>query len=51
MKETQITVQVFNSAEEIDKKLKNMGFIIVDKYKLNDFYFTANKDVQLNTQP
>lgn len=40
MKETEITVQVFDSKENLFKKLKNLGFQISENYQLNDWYFT-----------
>lgn len=40
MKETEITVQVFNHFEEIDKKLKKQGFEMIQNYQLNDWYFS-----------
>ena len=40
MKETEITVQVFNTLEEIDKILKKQGYNMIENYQLNDWYFT-----------
>lgn len=45
MKETEITVQVFNEFEEIDKILKNKGFQMIENYQLNDWYFSKIDDV------
>ncbi len=38
--ETEITVQVYNSLEEIDKILTKQGFILIKKVFLQDFYFS-----------
>lgn len=46
MKETEITVQVFNSLEEIDNILVNQGFEKTRIFQLNDWYFTKLDDVQ-----
>ena len=46
MKETEITVQVFNSLEEIDNILKNQGYKMIENYQLNDWYFTHIDDVK-----
>lgn len=39
MKETEITVQVFESKEDIFTKLNDLGFEIVENYQLNDWYY------------
>lgn len=43
MRETEITVQVFEDLEIILTKLKNSGLNQVSKYQLNDWYFTNLK--------
>lgn len=45
MKETEITVQVFNNFEDIDKKLKLQGFKMIENYQVNDWYFSIFKDI------
>ena len=45
MKETEITVQVFDELEDIDKKLKDQGFNMIENYQLNDWYFTHLKNI------
>lgn len=51
MKETEITIQVFESKEKIFEKLINLGFKIVRDFQLNDWYFTKFDDVkQFNYQ-
>ncbi len=45
MKETEITVQVFDSFENIDRILKQNGFESTRKFKLHDSYFTTISDV------
>lgn len=46
MQETEITVQVFEPMELIDKKLKDLGFKITRNFQLNDWYFTKFDDVK-----
>lgn len=46
MKKTEVTVQVYDSFEDIDKKLKDQGFKVTGTYYLNDWYFSKNKDVK-----
>ena len=46
MKETEITVQVFNSLEEIDNILVNQGFEKTRIFQLNDWYFSKLDDIQ-----
>ena len=46
MKETEITVQVFNSFEEINKKLLKEGFVVVENYQLNDWYFSKLESIE-----
>ena len=45
MKETEITVQVFNKFEEIDYTLKNQGFEMIENFQLNDWYFSQITNV------
>ena len=40
MKETEITVQIFDDYNTIDKTLTDLGFKMVENYQLNDWYFT-----------
>lgn len=46
MRETEITVQVFNSLEEIDDILVSQGFEKTRNFQLNDWYFTRLDDIQ-----
>ncbi len=46
MKKSEVTVQVFDAFENIDKKLKDQGFQITGHYFLNDWYFSKNKNVK-----
>ncbi len=39
MKETEITVQVFNSHNEIKEKLSALGFLLERHFLMRDFYF------------
>lgn len=43
MRETEITIQVFDDLVTIFNKLNKHGFNIVSKYELNDWYFTKLK--------
>lgn len=43
--ETEITVQVFNKLEEIQKILKGSGFEMIESYQLNDWYFSKYEDI------
>ena len=45
MAETEITVQVFNSFEEIKQILENQGFKMVENFQLNDCYFSKIYDL------
>lgn len=40
--ETEITVQVFNTESEIEKILSGQGFEIVEKFQINDHYFSKH---------
>ena len=40
MKETEITVQVFNELNELKILLKTKGFEIVEEYEIHDYYFS-----------
>ncbi|MBQ7467145.1 MAG: hypothetical protein IJS74_03640 [Clostridia bacterium] len=46
MKETEITVQVFDSFDNIDKILKQEGFVVTRKFLLDDHYFTSLNDIK-----
>ncbi|MBE7075308.1 MAG: hypothetical protein E7376_04950 [Clostridiales bacterium] len=48
MKETEITVQVFNSIDEIKQMLMLKEFEILEEYNLNDFYFSKFSKQELN---
>ena len=41
MKKTEITIQVFDDLETIISKLKLKGFKQVDKFELDDYYFSS----------
>ncbi|HBP43919.1 MAG TPA: hypothetical protein DD621_04565 [Clostridiales bacterium] len=45
MQETEITVQVFNTKDDLFKQLKNLGYNIVENFQLNDWYFTKLNDI------
>ena len=45
-KETEITVQVFQSLEEIDRILKKQGFFMVKNYHITDLYFSKFQEVE-----
>lgn len=42
MREIEVTARVNNSIKEIDKILKDQGFMFVEKYTINDEYMTLN---------
>lgn len=45
MKKTEITVQVFNSLEEIESILKNQGYEMTQTYSINDWYFSKLENI------
>lgn len=47
MQETEITVEVFDDVQTIDKILKEKNFFVTDKKTLNDFYYTNFKPKEL----
>ena len=47
MRETEITVQVFETLEDIDKRLKELGYDLKEKFKLNSFYYSKYSISQL----
>lgn len=47
MKETELTVQVYNSLEETKSILENKGFVFVKQFVLNDFYFSNKQTAEL----
>ena len=47
MKETEITVEVYDDVETIDKILKEKDFFVCDEKTLNDFYYTNLKPEEL----
>ena len=40
MKQTEITVQIFEDYKEINNRLIVDGFLIVEEFEVNDFYFS-----------
>lgn len=46
MKQTEITVQVFNSFEELANILKSQGFKMIENYQINDWYFTKLDNIK-----
>lgn len=46
MKETEITVQLFEDEQTIDKKLRGKGYFVSREFKLFDWYFTKYDDVK-----
>ena len=49
MKETEITVQVFNSLDEIKTNLQNLGFLIIEEYLMEDYYYSKYSTSELKT--
>lgn len=47
MAETEITVEVFEDIKTVTSKLKSMGFKMIEKYKINDYYFSKYSTKQL----
>ena len=45
MKETEITVQIFDNFSSTDKKLKSQGFEMIENYHMCDWYFSKFKDI------
>ncbi len=45
MRETEITVQVFEEKEKILSHLQKKGFKLEEKFQLNDWYFTKHADI------
>lgn len=43
MRETEITIQIFDDLDTIFAKLDKLGFQQISKYELNDWYFTKLK--------
>lgn len=46
MRETEITVQIFNSLDEIKEILQSQGYKLTCDYKLIDWYFSKYDDVK-----
>lgn len=40
MKETEITVQIFEELKVIQEKLEQQGFKLIENYQINDYYFS-----------
>lgn len=40
MKETEITVQIFEELKNIQEKLDGQGFMLLENYQINDYYFS-----------
>lgn len=47
MKETEITVEVFDDIKSVTKNLKSLGFEMIEKYKINDYYFSKFSNAEL----
>ncbi len=47
MAETEITVQVFQTKEELDKILKTQGFSVTREFDLIDYYFSKYSEKEL----
>lgn len=47
MKETEITVQVFEDVNTIREKLETLGFELVETYTLDDYYYSKYDDITL----
>ena len=45
MRETEITVQIYDTIEEIDKILTAQGFEMIENYQMKDWYFSKIEDV------
>ncbi len=45
MKETELTVEVFEKEQDIEKKLKDLGFEIAEEYTIDDIYMSNRYDV------
>ena len=50
MKETEITVQVYNSKEDVFNILNNKGYKMIEHYGLNDYYFSKYTIAELKQQ-
>ena len=48
MKETEITIEVFDTLDQINRILKEKGFIVERKYDLIDYYYSKYSIVELN---
>ena len=44
MRETEITVQIYNELAEIDEILRAQGFEMIGQYQMRDHYFTRITD-------
>ena len=45
MRKTEVTVQVFDSFQDILNILTKQGFVIIDSFQINDWYFSKFEDV------
>ncbi len=48
MKETELTVEVFEKENSIETKLKNIGFKIIEEYTIDDIYMSNKHDCLKN---
>lgn len=46
MQQTEITVQVFDTKENVLKRLYDLGFGLSENYQLNDWYFTKLDNIE-----
>ncbi len=47
MKETEITVEIFDDVKSVTKILKSLGFEMIEKYKISDYYFSKYSKAEL----
>ena len=51
MRQTEITVQVFEDPKELARKLKNNNFELIEQYRLVDYYFSIHNNTTLQNMP
>lgn len=51
MRETEITVQVFDDINTIKNKLKNLNFLVIEKYEMTDYYYSKYSMEELKKMP